>query len=75
MLYIFFLSKAKAPVMPVMPSQLPLILPKDSNIISIVQALTPKLPKLDNNLMPPPSTTQDNTAEENADKKLKFKGM
>ena len=61
--------------MPVMPSQLPLILPKDSNIMSIVQALTPKLPKLDNNLMPPPSTMQDNTTEENANKKLKFKGM
>lgn len=61
--------------MPVMPTQLPLILPKDSNIMSLVQALTPKMPKLDSSLMPPPSTMQDNSAEDNANKKLKFKGM
>lgn len=58
-----------------MPTQLPLILPKDSNIMSLVQALTPKMPKLDNSLMPPPPTMQDNSAEDNANKKLKFKGM
>ena len=58
-----------------MPTQLPLILPKDSNIMSLVQALTPNIPKLDSSLMPPPSTMQDNSAEDNANKKLKFKGM
>lgn len=58
-----------------MPSQLPLILPKDSSLMSLVQALTPKVPTLENNLMPPPSTMQENTLEDNANKKLKFKGM
>ncbi|XP_078360169.1 uncharacterized protein LOC144644531 [Oculina patagonica] len=66
-------EKAKVPVTPVLPTQLPLILPKDSNLMSIVQALTPKMPSLDNNLMPPPSNMPENIAEDNASKKLKFK--
>ena len=43
--------------------------------MSIVQALTPKVSQIDNNLMPPPPTMPENTAEDNANKNLKFKGL
>ena len=54
-------------------TKLPLILPKDTNLMTLVQALTPTT-GLDQNLMPPPPT-QEHTGDDSVNKKPKFKGM
>ena len=43
--------------------------------MSLVQALKPHVSQMNNNLMPPPATVKDGTAEEKAGKNLKFRGL
>lgn len=43
--------------------------------MSLVQALKPHVSQMNNNLMPPPATVKDSTAEEKAGKNLKFRGL
>ncbi|PFX15427.1 transcription factor E2F7-like isoform X2 [Stylophora pistillata] len=66
-------EKGKVPVGSALSSQLPLILPKDSNIMSLVQVLKPEVSQMNNNLMPPPTTIKDSAVEEKGGKNLKFK--
>ena len=54
-------------------TKLPLILPKDTSLMTLVQALTPTM-GLDQNLMPPPPT-KENGADDSTNKKHRFKGM
>ena len=53
-------------------TKLPLILPKDTNLMTLVQALTPSV-GLDQSLMPPPPT-KENTLDDSTNKKPKYKG-
>ena len=62
----------KVQTMPI-STKLPLILPKDTNLMTLVQALSPSV-ALDQNLMPPPPT-QENAADDTTNKKQKIKGM
>jgi len=69
--YCIFQAK-KAPIIPI-PSKLPLLLPKDTNVMNLVHSLTPTV-GVDQSLMPPPPM-QDTAADESTNKKPKYKGI